>query len=179
MNKSGIYLIVNLENGKIYVGSTNRLKTRKNGHWSKLRNNKHPNQHLQSAWNKYGEDSFEFRIQESCEENKLIEREQYWMDYYKTLDRKLGYNIEKANRIHMSEEVKQKLSIAILEQWNRMTDKDKNDRKEKIRIAMTGNKNSVGKNIGNKHALGYKWTKEQRSKLIKIWADRKLMEATA
>lgn len=35
---------------------------------------------LQRAFHKYGYDNFEFIILENCEENKLIEREQYYLD---------------------------------------------------------------------------------------------------
>lgn len=49
---------------------------------------------MQKAWNKYGEDAFEFKIIEFCEVNKLNEREQYWIDYYKCNHSKYrqGYN---------------------------------------------------------------------------------------
>jgi len=36
-------------------------------HFSKLRCNKHVNQHLQNAWNKYGKESFEFEVLETVE----------------------------------------------------------------------------------------------------------------
>ena len=107
---SGIYIIVNTENHKIYVGSTNRLNTRKNQHWYSLRHNKHPNKHLQSAWNKYGEDCFEFRIIELCPENKLIGREDYWIKHYNSMDRKLGYNLVTAQRVTFTKEHKRHIS---------------------------------------------------------------------
>jgi group I intron endonuclease len=110
---SGIYIIVNTENHKIYVGSTNRLNKRKNQHWYLLRNNKHPNKHLQFAWNKYREYCFEFRVIELCPENKLVEREDHWMKHYNSIDNKFGYNIETANRIKFSEEHRKNMSIAI------------------------------------------------------------------
>ena len=54
--KSGIYQIRNLVNGKIYVGSSVNLETRKTPHYWELENNRHNNQHLQRAYNKYGLD---------------------------------------------------------------------------------------------------------------------------
>lgn len=63
--KRGVYLITNLKNNKVYVGSTlNSFKERWMTHVQKLRSNKHPNQHLQSSFNKYGEDKFKFTILE-------------------------------------------------------------------------------------------------------------------
>lgn len=58
----GIYKIINLQNDHFYVGSSVNLKRRNTRHFSELRNNKHKNQHLQAAWNKYGESSFAFTI---------------------------------------------------------------------------------------------------------------------
>jgi group I intron endonuclease len=58
----GIYKIINLQNDHFYVGSSVNLKRRNTRHFSELRNNKHNNQHLQAAWNKYGESSFAFTI---------------------------------------------------------------------------------------------------------------------
>lgn len=44
--KSGIYQIRTLVNGKIYVGSSVNLRARRNRHFSNLRRNEHPNQHM-------------------------------------------------------------------------------------------------------------------------------------
>ena len=59
MSISGIYIIRNLINGNVYIGSAVRIDSRKRQHLHKLRSGKHENGHLQKAWNKYGEDSFE------------------------------------------------------------------------------------------------------------------------
>ena len=57
----GIYKITNTLDGTCYIGSsfkdtTNRCKQHKNH----LKANRHPNVHLQRAWNKYGEEVFTF-----------------------------------------------------------------------------------------------------------------------
>jgi group I intron endonuclease len=65
-----------------YVGSSAEMETRWKRHKSRLRAGKHKNPHLQNAWNKYGEDAFEFVILEECEPALLIEREQYWIDQH-------------------------------------------------------------------------------------------------
>ncbi len=83
-NEAGIYKITNLINNKIYIGSAARsFRKRWNEHKSGLKNNRHTNHHLQSAWNKYGENSFEFKILEECSNDVILEREQYYLDLMK------------------------------------------------------------------------------------------------
>jgi len=66
---------------KRYVGSTIKFNKRKNSHLSKLKKNEHHSIILQNAWNKYGKENFEFIILEHIEnKDKLIEREQWWID---------------------------------------------------------------------------------------------------
>lgn len=79
---SGIYLILSQVNGWIYVGSAINFKARKCGHFTRLRNNIHPNQKLQNHYNKYPDDLW-FAIIEFCPKEKLIEREQYYIDTLK------------------------------------------------------------------------------------------------
>lgn len=88
--KSGIYKIININSNNIYVGSTNNFRHRFSSHKCLLRKNKHPNKHLQSAWSKYGEESFQFEVIEGCEQNKLIEREQHYIDNLKPHYNKLS-----------------------------------------------------------------------------------------
>ena len=80
--KSGIYRITNTENGKIYIGSAVNLKQRKSQHLSRLRRNKHWNNHLQHSYNKYGESSFKFDTIMHCLKEHLIFFEQKHIDKY-------------------------------------------------------------------------------------------------
>lgn len=94
MNIMGVYKIVNCINGKIYIGSTNVVKRRKIEHYALLRRCKHPNPHLQSSWDKYGEENFRYELLEQVDESgDLIKREQYWIDLYNSKDANVGYNI--------------------------------------------------------------------------------------
>ena len=58
----GVYKITNLVNGKVYIGSSVNIKSRKWKHFYSLSHNKHQNQHLQRAYNKYGKENFSFEI---------------------------------------------------------------------------------------------------------------------
>ena len=88
---SCIYVITNKINGRQYVGQTSDYTKRINSHLSALRNGRSHCRYLQYAFNKYGEDAFEFSVLEKCEDNKLNEREQYWIQKLGTLDN--GYNM--------------------------------------------------------------------------------------
>jgi group I intron endonuclease len=63
-----IYKIINLVNDKFYVGSTTNKKVRFRQHRKLLRGNRHHCKHLQSAWNKYGEEKFDFVVIEEVAE---------------------------------------------------------------------------------------------------------------
>jgi group I intron endonuclease len=89
----GIYRIENTETRKVYIGQAGNLKKRYCDHVSALRRNNHDNKYLQNAWNKYTEETFVFSILEECAKEKLAQREQYWMDYYRCYERQYGYNI--------------------------------------------------------------------------------------
>lgn len=88
MINCGVYAITNTVNGHVYIGSAVNISRRWNGHRLKLVNNRHGNSHLQNSWNKYGADCFEFAVLERCEIDRLIEREQSYIDSEKPV-----YNI--------------------------------------------------------------------------------------
>lgn len=83
LNKCGIYMITNLINNNKYIGSSKNIKQRLFTHRSNLRHNHHHNEHLQNAWNKYGEKNFDYLILEYCSEEDRVAREQYYVDTLK------------------------------------------------------------------------------------------------
>ena len=62
--QSGIYKIINKQNGMYYLGSSSDIKHRWIAHKSLLRRGIHSNSYLQNAWTKYGEENFVFEIME-------------------------------------------------------------------------------------------------------------------
>jgi group I intron endonuclease len=115
--KGGIYLITNLTNNKVYIGSAISFRNRWKTHKYKLRNDKHDNQHLQRAWNKYGENNFKFeKIRLVKFDTMLVPCEQIYLDLYESYKKDKGYNISPTAGSNLgyraSEETKRKLSIA-------------------------------------------------------------------
>lgn len=100
--KPGVYIIRNLLNGRLYVGSTVNLKTRKAQHFTHLRNNKHSNSFLQNDWNASGgEKWFQFEVLEITTRKNLRIREQVYIDQH--FDNKQEcYNLRKEATVHTS-----------------------------------------------------------------------------
>lgn len=106
----GIYSIFNTKTNKYYIGSSVNIKRRFNEHKKHLQYNNHINPHLQSTYNKYGLSSLIFNIIEECDESLLEERENYYINKYKSNDSRYGYNIAIAYHGKMKQEVKDKIS---------------------------------------------------------------------
>ena len=135
--QSGIYIILNTVNSTKYIGSAVNIKCRFRSHVRDLEKGLHQ-RYLQNAWNKHGQSSFQFLELEYCEKDKLIEREQYWINHFKSFDRKNGYNIApiagNCLGVKHSNETRDKFrQVKIGKTLSE-------EHKEKIRITMTGRK---------------------------------------
>ena len=147
---SGIYILLNKINNKWYVGSSvNIVRERYRHHKNMLRKNIHHCLHLQRAWNKYGENCFEFHIVELVNEN-ITDVEQLYLNYGKMNCRYMMYNtaedaIAPTRGLKLTEEHKRKISFS-------------------GRGKQVGKLNPMWK-IGNKHPLyGKKQTDESKRK---------------
>lgn len=186
----GIYYILNTLNKKIYIGSSCHINRRFYEHKYFLNKNTHANKHLQSAWNKYGEDVFEFGIIELIDSKKedLLDVEQIWLDYFQSYDDKNGYNIsayaegsggykvsketrKKIRKWHIgqkaSEKTRKKLSLQRMGELNNFYGKHHSEEtKEYLRKIKTGRKLSEThkhKIIKNLRHDG--WSDEERNKM--------------
>lgn len=89
-----IYKWQNRINNKVYIGkSVNVAKRVREYRHEVNRGNTRP---IIAALRKYGFDNFDFSIIEQCDElsnEQLLEREQYWMNYYDSQNLEKGYNL--------------------------------------------------------------------------------------
>jgi len=74
-NSAYVYSIENKVNGKCYIGSTTNPRVRWSKHKGDLNRKKHHSFILQRAWNKYGEQNFQFKILLECDKKDKIEYE--------------------------------------------------------------------------------------------------------
>lgn len=74
-----IYKITNVVTDDFYVGSAVKPKRRKWEHWTDLKKQVHHCFRLQEAWNKYGEDAFEFAEVEQVSDEKLLQVEDMYL----------------------------------------------------------------------------------------------------
>ncbi len=139
---SAIYILINKKNNKIYIGQTSDIRRRQKDHIKSLSTGNHRNRYLQRAWDKYGKETFEFKVLEYCSVETLDEREQHYLDIY--IPRGICYNIStdaKVNKrgVSPSLETREKLRQANLGK------KLSEEHKKKIGI---GSKGHIGANKG-------------------------------
>ena len=178
---SGIYIIENIINGKVYVGSTINIKKRWYAHKTTLNHNCHDNSFLQNAWNKYGETNFSFIILEEVVVEKLLEREQYYINLYDACNRNCGYNLmpTAGNNLGYKHTEETKLKISNINKGKILSEETKNN----MKIAATKKDKSYYSKperiikISNAN-LGKKHSDETKKKLSKIRTGIKLSEET-
>lgn len=87
---SGVYRIYNNKDSRCYIGSSNNLYKRINGHKNALLKNKIENVKLQRFVNKYGFDSIDVEVICTCDEKDRLELETYYIYVYNSV--KKGFN---------------------------------------------------------------------------------------
>lgn len=107
---SGIYKIVQISTGIVYIGQTKMKFIKRYWHhrW-KLKHNNHDNKYLQNTWNKYGENDFKFEVIHILKEHEnLDELEIMYISKYDSYNN--GFNLttggDGKNNCPMSEKAK-------------------------------------------------------------------------
>lgn len=117
---TGVYLIYCSADGLGYIGSAREsIEGREYNHGRAVDTGTHKNQHLQRAWDKYGEDMFEVLVVETCPKEIALEREQYYLDLY--FDTGLLFNMSRratGGSGPRSEESKIKQAAAMKNYWS-------------------------------------------------------------
>lgn len=189
MESSGIYSITNIKNGKKYIGSAKNFKIRWNRHINHLKKNKHCNVYLQRIYNKYGLDIFKFEIIEKCEYNKdiILEKENYYIEYFDSKNSKMGYNLSDASfgdylsNHPNKEQIIKKRSKTFHDKYDSLSKEERSKKwgliKEKNGMFGKTHTDDVKKKIsnvhkGNKYRLNCKASEETREKLSFIASQR-------
>ncbi len=113
----GVYKLVNTVTGQCYVGQSQRCKKRIKEHFRLLRGNKHPNTHLQNAYNKYGAAAFYGEVEVACPDHDELDRlEEAFIQGHAWFDQPTVYNIADFAKAPMrgkthSEEVRQRIRL--------------------------------------------------------------------
>ena len=111
IKKSGIYGIVNLNDGRVYVGQAEHLWLRCEQHFRALRRGDHRNLRLQRAYHRDGEPLFKFFIIEFCDLAVIDKRESYWIAVH---EKRYNVCLEGSSRrgVKASDESRAKMSAA-------------------------------------------------------------------
>lgn len=152
MKIAGIYKITNLIDGKIYIGQTVNYKKREKRHLNSLKNGNHHNEHLQRAFDKYGEKSFKIELIEKCDAKELDKKEKRYIKEFDACNHDKGYNMMFGGQQfrNFTNEVRRKMSEACKGR------SFSNEHKKKIGIAHAGRtipRESVEKSIATKKRL--------------------------
>lgn len=171
MRVPGIYKIINTENGKFYIGSSVNVEFRILKHLSHLRRNVHRNAHLQAAFNRYGEDAFDFQLMEICQREQLLEREQHYIDTLRpdynvclVAGNTLGYKHTDQAKAKMSMQrigTKRRVGVRHSEETRKLLSQLASQRK--MSDAHRARMSEV--NRGNKHTAGRELTEEHKAKV--------------
>jgi group I intron endonuclease len=127
-----VYCYENLINGKRYIGATKNPHKRQRKH---LWDASHSSLPFHRALKKYGIESFQYSVLETCSVDRLFEKEEFWIAKLETFGPK-GYNLTTGgyHPSDISEETRRKLIFAAKKARRPTSQKTKN----KIREALKG-----------------------------------------
>ena len=165
-----IYKAINQVNGKIYIGQTvSTLKDRVSQH---IYDSKRKNYHFVNALQKHGADNFFWIVINECYDiDTLNQLEEYYIKYYESTNRKIGYNCSTGgDNYTRTKETRARMSIAKTNP-SKETRKKHSDTLKRLgtkppsQKGFKHNPETISKMSGeNNHNYGKKWTPEQIEK---------------
>jgi hypothetical protein len=188
-----IYKTTNLVNGKIYIGQDRNNNPEYYG----------SGKNIILAIKKYDKINFTKEILEQCiDENHLCEREIYWIKYYNSTDKCIGYNISHGGKEGDRKSGQDIAKSGIYNYWvekygKDIADQKRNDQIEKIKLHLKNNGSDLtkkgryaiwlekyGESVANDKLLAWKLkiSEYQQYKLENGWkhseeAKKKISEA--
>lgn len=111
---SGIYCWTNKVNGKIYIGQSRRLNSRKSK-FLRFNEYRYGGDFINNARKKYNDISYwEYEVLEYCSSDELNDKEKYYISFYNSTDKRIGYNLRDGGDVgfYVSDETRQKLSVS-------------------------------------------------------------------
>lgn len=179
-----IYKITCSANGKNYIGSTEQLpEERHKQHWKDLRGGYARNPIMQAAWEKYGEEAFEFEVVATVPGEVLLEEEDRFMEAFSSMA-PVGFNCQGASRTFMTEEVRAKMSASKMGELNPFWGKkhDEETRKkmsefQRGRVLTEEHKAKIG--AANKGELNSFWGKTHDEETRKKMSEKQKQLAMA
>lgn len=163
-----IYKAINQINGKVYIGQTQMsFKKRIKGHIDHMKYGKYISS-FHNALRKYGKNNFVWVVLNECYDiDTLNQLEQYYIKYYGSMNREIGYNLNNGGCSYItSDDTKKKISKKATKRWE----------DPKYRKMMKENKPDFnGKNNPN---YGNRWNDEQRDNLRQQKLGVPLLEET-
>lgn len=167
---SGVYIITNTVDSRIYIGSAWRFRSRFCAHIYDLKKQRHHSKHLQSFFNKYGEDSIIFNPIILCDKYEMKNIEQFLLQYFKPKFNNSFNVFTPTLGVAMSEETKKKISLK--HRGRKLSD----EHKRKIGL---GGKGHPGHNIGGvAHNRGVPHTSESKKKMSEVRTGKKASDET-
>jgi group I intron endonuclease len=152
--ESGIYKIQSKSKPeRCYIGSAVNLLNRKSVHLCDLIHNRHGNIKLQRHYNKYGVGDLEFSVLIKCEKERLVIKEQCFINIYnpyfnicKTAGNCLGIHHSKETRDKMS---KSRIGLNTWSKGRHHSEESKKKYGETMSKILKGRKHSTEHNINN------------------------------
>lgn len=167
MKAPGIYQILHVDSGRVYVGSAVNIAQRWAAHRSCLQRGSHRNNRLQAAWFRFGPAAFTFSVLELLPDGpyilaELIPFEQIWIDALSAVHPRRGFNacrIAGSNLgMKLSAETRAKMSAAQLGR------KPSSETCAKIALASKANWPQASARL-QEHNIGRIFSAETRAKI--------------